>query len=639
MCCWKTTPCLLAFCILGAWRIRPATRRTPCLAAFFIICCRLARPPTRRICSAALPRRAPAWLFIFAPCVCCRRRRGRGGGRRRRACAFAASRAFWSQAVIAEVYTLNALWFFCLLALALRYAQDATAGRGAALAGGVVVGLGVATHWPLLCLAAPGLALLAWNKIKRRPADAAVAALAALATAAALYGWMAARSLANPVYNFYGAMNDLSAFRFYFLREGYAGGDNAVWQDKIAFLNFFAKETLWQFTPPGFALALLGLPALWRASRRNFCALLLAFAGTIWLVFLLDLKPNGLSYAIFSVYPILSYGVVALWLACGLQTVAGAGGGRAALAAAAALAVVVAAAATHWQGNFRRHDSFAQQLAEAKLNSVEQGAIVFISGDFDFPIGYLHFVLGARPDLEIYNSGGLVYGNRLYGPLLPKTAADENGENGNNKTETLRRFISARLRPVYYKGEEREFIGAATNGHDINGFFYVARRDGRGLAQGESRYRYNGAVLQWMQSHLAAPPPPQAWSRYAGRAAAAQVAIDLFNAQESGATLPPAWAKVLAATRARYPQVRIQMDSNLLARGKLGAAAQDEALQFLQTLAPEKLEFADDLQWRDFYLLRARLLEAKRGKDHPQAKADFARAAARAKSAGIDDDA
>src|SRR5688572_17523629 len=66
------------------------------------------------------------------------------------------SPAFWSQSLIAEVYTLNAFFFLLLALLGLR--RDARLLPWMALC----FGLSLSNHWPLMLLAAPAFAVLLW---------------------------------------------------------------------------------------------------------------------------------------------------------------------------------------------------------------------------------------------------------------------------------------------------------------------------------------------------------------------------------------------------------------------------------------------------------------------------------------------
>ena len=69
---------------------------------------------------------------------------------------FAVSEHFWAQAIITEVYTLNALCFFGIFALLLhlrRNPDDGRAWAGAAF----LYGISLANHWPLMVFGITGL--------------------------------------------------------------------------------------------------------------------------------------------------------------------------------------------------------------------------------------------------------------------------------------------------------------------------------------------------------------------------------------------------------------------------------------------------------------------------------------------------
>ena len=102
---------------------------------------------------------------------------------------FGVSEQFWSQAIIAEVYTLNALLFFATYALVLSGARDQ--GSGWPLwAAAVAWGVGLANHWPLIVLATPGLLLAllpVWRAVLPRLPRLLAAALGASSTLAATH--------------------------------------------------------------------------------------------------------------------------------------------------------------------------------------------------------------------------------------------------------------------------------------------------------------------------------------------------------------------------------------------------------------------------------------------------------------------
>jgi hypothetical protein len=76
--------------------------------------------------------------------------------------AYVTSRVFWSQAVTPEVYTLNTFLFFTLLALATQF--TATGRRSLMLCGGLLLGLSLSNHWPLIVISSPALALILWPR-------------------------------------------------------------------------------------------------------------------------------------------------------------------------------------------------------------------------------------------------------------------------------------------------------------------------------------------------------------------------------------------------------------------------------------------------------------------------------------------
>ena len=323
------------------------------------------------------------------------------------------SPAFWSQAIIAEVYTLNAFLFFLLVLLALR---------GASLAAfAFVFGLGLANHWPLMLLGAPSLALLLWPRraelLRRLPRVLACMALGLLP-----YAWMVWQSGRSPV-AFYGPIESLREFWFYVSRQGYAHADTsptATWIDRAQFGGFVVREALVQLAIAGALLAAAGVAAQWAAlGRRIAAALSVGFVmPTFVLVLLLGFDYDVLHQNVFRVYPLPAYGVLALWMALGLDWIALRRAWRtlAAAAVAAALALAILGASA-WR-NFRPGYDWSERYARAVLDAVPRDASLVMFADADIgPIAYLHLVEGVRPDLTLYHSQGLLLGNRLFHPM------------------------------------------------------------------------------------------------------------------------------------------------------------------------------------------------------------------------------
>ena len=211
---------------------------------------------------------------------------------------YAASDTFWSQAIITEVYTLNSMFFFIVLALCLRYSSQALGHLGQRstkthrhvfIALTFVYGLGVANHYPLLGLGSIGLGMMVLSQIGNIIPRAILGVAGVFAGAAPLYLWMVWRSgykIAENPANFYGPIGLLGInenisvvdFWFYFRRSGYSGVDKQSGvglEDKLDFATDLGHDMLWQFTPLGFALVVVGVLVMLR-SRYKLARLFLA---------------------------------------------------------------------------------------------------------------------------------------------------------------------------------------------------------------------------------------------------------------------------------------------------------------------------------------------------------------------------
>ena len=370
---------------------------------------------------------------------------------------FAASEHFWSQAIIAEVYTLNALFFFLLYAL-LLYGVRQPHRTGIWIAAAVAYGLSLANHWPLMVLSTLGLMILVfpvWRTVYRKlPLLLGIS----LPSAALPYAWMVWRSHQEPLINFYGSIDTLKEFWYYFSRQGYAGVDaspSAGWNDRLGFMQWLGNEFLWQLTLPGFALAVFGLIVLfrWRQIAQAGSGLLVFLGNSLVLIALLGFDFDFYGVAVFRPYSLLCYGIAALWLGIGLQVVLDhladrlssksvrGPGLRVGMATLVGVAMVAWSVHEHWRANNRSDSDFAEHYAAMVLDLLPENAILFVSGDSDsFPIGYYQYIENRRPDVALYSFQGLVYGQRLYDHLLPKE----------KKQEVLEHFIDSTDHAVYF---------------------------------------------------------------------------------------------------------------------------------------------------------------------------------------------
>jgi 4-amino-4-deoxy-L-arabinose transferase-like glycosyltransferase len=333
------------------------------------------------------------------------------------------SSAYWSQAIVAEVYTLHVFLFGLALLLSLRIHQGDLRPRNF-LGLAAATGLGLANHWPLIVLAGPALLPLVWRQwraLLRLP----VICLGSVA-AAAPYAWMMLRSQQQPTLSFYGPLESLGELWHFILRTGYAGVDHnpmAGWADRMQFGQFVAGEWVQQFTLAGAALSIAGLHWLW---QRRHLAIATALAWSVvavcsLLVANLDFEYFAQSAAAFRVYPLTAYFATALLLACGLEALTLWVAGRTHVQAAGGLiaaALVAGLAVTSGPVNWRSGDDWGEAYARAIFHETPADAVLIPGSDWAAnTLGYLHFVEGYCPECTLLHGQGLLYPSRLFNPV------------------------------------------------------------------------------------------------------------------------------------------------------------------------------------------------------------------------------
>ena len=434
--------------------------------------------------------------------------------------ALAVSEHFWSQAIIADVYTTNTAAVFLTLALV----QEAAARRSTRLWVGAaaVYGCGLANHYPLLMLASPvflAYGIGARNECWRRlPALLPVAAF----PAAVLYGWMVWRSHQPVPVNFLGPISSWSEFLIFLDRSIYGHIDtnvNAGLTDKLQYAGHFVTQALWQFGSVGSLVALWGAWASYRNGWRLglVCEALAFTAGSFLLIAMLGFNYEPHRISTFRPYPLVAYGILALWLGYGLHALAhgvrersfppdkgGQGGSaphglayrvreRARPAARAACALAVAALGV-WNSrvNYRPHNRFAEEQAQAMLDiAAEDTAFVLYADPYVGPIAYLHYVEGRRPHLRLLEYHGLFFADRIADPLSTMQ----------RKTAAWAEFLRKTDEPVYSLWFGPAFSGA---GLAHLGFFVEVYKE---VGPGRIQIRANDAAKAYFRKLIAMPEP------------------------------------------------------------------------------------------------------------------------------------
>jgi hypothetical protein len=419
------------------------------------------------------------------------------------------SRTFWSQAIIAEVYTLNVLLFLCALAACLSYLREPR--RGPLLALALLAGLALSNHWPLTLLAAPGLIVALWparTHLRRHLPREALRMIALFGLGLAPYAWMVLRSRTSPELAFHAALDGWDDVKDYVLRSTYAEGSSSVSasaSDQLRFAGFYLREALWQYTPLGAALAGLGAVVGWRRWGAALSAgLTAAFLGaTIGLLALLQVDYEFLNRAVLMVFPLIPYAVMALWMGLGFAWVAQrlptpVRGGFAAGALGLALTTLILVA--NLAHNDRSEYAFADRWGRGVLESLEPDATVFTRRDHEtFVLGYLHSIEGVRPDLRLLMEWGvgISLDGRLFHPIDVPT--DE-------KESRVVEYVRSTEHDAYFFVRPPRPLGHA----DMGLYWRVdpRARDGRAVV------RLNPSLLELFREMEAAHDVSDPWTRY-----------------------------------------------------------------------------------------------------------------------------
>ena len=321
------------------------------------------------------------------------------------ALSYGLSLRFWSQSIIAEIYTLNTFFFFLLVYLCIRFTEDKGThsdkiklkwfiGAPGWLLGSIAFtyGLSLTNHWPLIVLSTPALLVLLWPK--RTEVLAALGICMGLAFIGLVpYLWMYFYSQTDPYISFYGPLESISDLWFYISRQGYSSVDTSVsatLRDNLLYIGFFLKETTVQFGIVGFSLAAIGALLQFRYLRKEIAiALILAFLGnSVLLALLLGFDYDLIYQSVFRVYPLIAYGVMSIWLAMGAYQVTSYLYARASISVPKqklsyifAIVVLSLIVIINLPANYRHNYVWAEEYSKFILLNLERDAVLFGTDD------------------------------------------------------------------------------------------------------------------------------------------------------------------------------------------------------------------------------------------------------------------
>ncbi len=417
------------------------------------------------------------------------------------------SAVFWSQAIIAEVYTLNSLFIVLLMLFALQVERSVTHRRAWLMALSLVYGLALTNHWPLVILSSLGIVIVllpVWRQVLRDLPYCVLPLLLGLSP----YLWMYLHSQSDPFVAFYGPIEGWREFWFYVSRQGYADMDNSVaagLADKWGLITFFAAELPRQVGWLGFLLAAVGFLSQFRiiGHRWSWALIAIFLTNSVLLIAILGFEYDEFYTAVFRVYPLSAYLVLAIWGGLGFlwlwrcasqyASIRLAGWVQGLVLAVIILSVVL----TNYSDNLRADDQWAELYGHAVLSGLDHNAIVVADDDVSFSVlAYLRYVQGVRSDVEVFNTKGFVLNNRVFRPY--RLSVEEEHRRWLD-------FVMSLDRPIYMIDDELRGFAF----HD----YLIYKRLRPTWKYDQSDVSLNAGPLRYLSLIAQMPTPSDEWSR------------------------------------------------------------------------------------------------------------------------------
>jgi tetratricopeptide (TPR) repeat protein len=384
---------------------------------------------------------------------------------------FAFSRDFWAQSVIAEVYSLNILFFAIVLLMVFLW-EDTGKPRYLYLLA-FTYGLSLTHHTTMIPLGALiGLYVL-WRtpRLLKRPLIL-VNLLGAVLAGFSLVLYLPIRSLADPAMD-WGNPETLSAALGHIRRRQYTGMEGVrprVLAEQIVLVGHFLENLAMQFTPVLAWIIPLGAWRHLRLERRSFLLLAgLFIACSYGFIWLLNYPPVREDLVIKRTFYLPAYAVATVWLALGLAEVQAAlsrlratsrlprpGPALARLGAAVPLAAAALPLLWFYSENDKSDYHYAEDYGKNLLRSLEENAIVVPSSDHTtFPLIYLTAVEKLRPDVLIADKYGDIDDESLKDLFEADRAIKAPPPVGAGRDEKILYLAEHSRRPVFVTIKER----------------------------------------------------------------------------------------------------------------------------------------------------------------------------------------
>ena len=324
--------------------------------------------------------------------------------------AFATSREFWEQSVIAEVYTLNA--FFLILCLYLLLCWTKSKSPTTLYAFTLLYSLSLSNHSTMALLGPVFLVYIFYQSPPLLREYKTLGICIGLILAGLLVQlYLPIRSRANPAMD-WGNPETFQAYWDVFTRKQYQAMMTKDHTLPLFFLQLwsFLKYYLWEFTPWVLLLALPGIKQLHNHSKSTGFLMASIFSIVLLASILVPNFPIE-HYWIWlnTTYWIPCYLITAIWLGFSLDYAIKRLKMPSRLLYALALVTILSPLLIHFKHNDQSNYYFTHDYARNILTTMDEDAIYFGSGDHTiFPVTYLQIVENVRNDVTLANGYGYI---------------------------------------------------------------------------------------------------------------------------------------------------------------------------------------------------------------------------------------